>query len=86
MAKSPHCLGRWWGVKGRKEIPWGERIVTKCTPKQAAQLMRLARRYVRSVTGKDYHFSRVSMNVFVNNSHPWLRLVEFVMGDDPSPF
>ena len=86
VAKSPHCLSRRWGVKGRNRIPWGERIVTQCTPAQASQLMRMARRYVRSVTGKNYHFSRVSMNVFVNISGPWLRLIEFVTREEANPF
>ena len=38
VLKSPHCLRRWWGVKGRRFIPWGKRVVFECTKGQAAKL------------------------------------------------
>lgn len=74
VARSPYCKGRWWGIKRRNLIPWGERVMLPCTSKQATMLMRIARRYVRSVTGHKYHFSHISMNVYVNESEQWLRL------------
>ena len=48
--------------------------------------MRLARCYVRSVTGKDYRFSPFSMNVFVNDASRWLRLVEALLAEKEEPF
>jgi hypothetical protein len=79
VASSVHCLGRWWGVKGRRFIPWGERIALECTRSQAATLMRWARRYVRSITGKRYHFSHLAMNVFIKDSARWVGLVNYVL-------
>jgi hypothetical protein len=86
VTQSAHCVGRWWGIKGRKFIPWGERIVFECTRVQAATLMRYARRYVRSITGRRYHFSHMSMNVFINESSQWVRLVDFVLKEPEAPF
>ena len=86
VLKSAHCLGRWRGVKGWRFIPWGERVVFECTRGQASKLMRLARRYVRSITGRKYHFSRITMNVFINNSAQWMRLVAYVLNEEETPF
>ena len=86
VLKSAHCLGRWWGVKGRRFIPWGERVVLECTRGQAAKLMRVARRYVRAVTGRKYHFSRITMNLFINDSAQWMRLVTYVLKEEETPF
>ncbi len=56
------CPGRFWGVVNPKNIPLGERKVIPCTGKQAAQLMRLLRRYVHAVTRRKYRFNRWSMS------------------------
>jgi hypothetical protein len=48
--------------------------------------MRMARRYVRAVTGRKYHFSRMTMNVFINDSAHWLRLVDYVLKEEDVPF
>lgn len=54
--------GRFWGVVNPKNIPMGKRVVVVCNGRQAAQLMRFMRRYVRSVTGRKYRFNRWSMS------------------------
>lgn len=77
---SEYCIGRWWGIKGRRSIPWGERVVFTCTRSQAAQLMRCARRYVKAVTGKKYRFSCAAMNVFIKNSLQWILFFEYICG------
>ncbi len=41
--------GRFWGVVNPKNIPLGRRVVLPCTGRQAAQVMRFLRRYMRSV-------------------------------------
>jgi len=56
------CPGRFWGVVNPKNIPMGKRKWIYCTGKQATQLMRFMRRYVRSVTQRKYRFNRWSMN------------------------
>jgi hypothetical protein len=86
VLKSPHCLRRWWGVKGRRFIPWGKRVVFECTKGQAAKLMRVARRYVWAVTRRKYHFSRMTMSVFINDSGQWLRLVDYGLKEEDEPF
>jgi hypothetical protein len=73
-------------VKGKRFIPWGERILLECNAGQAAKLMRWSRRYVRALTGKKYNFSRTSMNVFINDSAQWLRVVSQVVSDPEVPF
>ena len=83
---SPYCKGRWWGVKRRNLIPWGERVVVTCTSKQAAMLMRIARQYVKSKTGKEYHFSHTVMNVYVNDSAVWLILLQHFLVEEYQPF
>ncbi len=56
------CPGRFWGVVNPKNIPMGKRRLIPCTGKQAEQLMRLMRRYIRSVTKRKYRFNRWSMS------------------------
>lgn len=56
------CPGRFWGVVNPKNIPLGGRKVIPCMGKQGAQLMRFMRRYVRSVTLREYQFNRWSMS------------------------
>jgi len=56
------CPGRFWGVVNPKNIPLGKREVIPCTGRQAARLMRLLRRYVKSITGRKYRFNQWSMS------------------------
>lgn len=42
--------GRFWGVVNPKNIPLGRRVVLPCTGRQAAQVIRFLRRFMRSVT------------------------------------
>jgi len=56
------CPGRFWGVVNPKNIPMGKRKWIYCTGRQATQLMRFMRRYVRAVTQRKYRFNRWSMN------------------------
>ncbi len=42
--------GRFWGVVNPQNIPLGRRVVLPCTGRQAAQVMRFLRRFMRSVT------------------------------------
>ena len=44
--------GRFWGVVNPKNIPLGKRVVLPCTGRQAAQVMRFLRRYMRSVVNR----------------------------------
>ncbi len=46
------CPGRFWGVVNPKNIPLGRRVVLPCTGRQAAQVMRFLRRYMRSVVNR----------------------------------
>jgi hypothetical protein len=49
-------------VVNPKNIPKGERKRIYCTGKQASQLMRFMRRYIRAVTPRKYRFNRWSMS------------------------
>jgi hypothetical protein len=86
ISASAHCRGRRWGVKGRQFIPWGKRVVSKCTRGQAARLMRWGRRCIRSITGRDYRFSRVAMNIYIKDSAQWMRLIQYVLAQPETPF
>ena len=44
--------GRFWGVVNPKNIPLGRRVVLACTGRRAAQVMRILRRYMRSVLNR----------------------------------
>lgn len=53
-------VGRWWGVRGAENIPWGEMETVKLKgPKQVFQLMRLMRRYMR--LRKSFQYSSLYM-------------------------
>jgi hypothetical protein len=54
--------GRFWGVVNPKNIPLGKRKVIPCNGRQASQLMRYMRRFVRAVTRRKRRFNRWSMN------------------------
>ncbi len=45
-----HKPGRFWGVIGRKHVPFAPQEEVQITEKQAYQLCRLFRRYRRSIT------------------------------------
>ena len=54
--------GRFWGVVNPKNIPLGQRVVLPCTGRQAAQVMRFLRRYMRSVMTRKVRFNPWSAN------------------------
>jgi hypothetical protein len=76
---SPYCLGRWWGVRGRKWLPWGRREVVRCTPEQAAKIVRVARRYMRSKSGRCVKMARGSFMLYINSSDQWVKYVNEVL-------
>lgn len=54
--------GRFWGVVNPKNIPLGRRMVLPCTGRQAAQVMRFLRRYMRSVVNRKVRSNPWSAN------------------------
>jgi len=77
------CPGRFWGVVNPKNIPMGKRKWIYCTGRQATQLMRFMRRYVRSVTQRKYRFNRWSMNCLCDADF-WLERLPQLL-DLPAP-
>ena len=57
----------------------GKRMVVVCTGKQAAQLMRFMRRYVRAVTHRKYRFNRWSMSCMCD-ANVWLARLPELLG------
>jgi hypothetical protein len=58
--------GRFWGVVNPKNIPQGERKVIPCNGKEAAQLMRFFRRYIRSISDRKYRFKFLPTHCICN--------------------
>lgn len=54
--------GRFWGVVNPQNIPLGRRVVLPCTGRQAAQVMRMLRRYMRSVLNRKVRCNPWSAN------------------------
>jgi hypothetical protein len=54
--------GRFWGVVNPRNIPLGQRVVLPCTGRQAAQVIRFLRRFMRSVTGRKVRTNEWSAN------------------------
>jgi len=73
------CPGRFWGVVNPKNIPTGERKRIYCTGKQATQLMRLMRRYIRAVTRRKYRFNLWSMNCMCTADY-WVERLPQLLG------
>jgi hypothetical protein len=75
--------GRFWGVVNPKNIPMGKRKVIPCSGKQASQLMRFMRRFVRAVSRRKRRFNRWSMNCMCDADF-WLERLPQLL-DLPSP-
>jgi hypothetical protein len=62
--------GRFWGVTGRKNIPWSEVKTIEITEKQAFQILRAMRRYAR-IRSRSYE----SLTLYVNKPARWACLL-----------
>ena len=78
--ESPHCKGRWWGIVGRQNIPWAERLVVECTDAQAITMMRVLRRYALGKARRKFRCNHQSMNYLVNDPAQWERFVNWILG------
>lgn len=54
--------GRFWGVVNPQNIPLGRRVVLPCNGRQAAQVIRFLRRFMRSVTSRKVRTNEWSAN------------------------
>jgi hypothetical protein len=54
--------GQFWGVVNPQNIPLGRRVVLPCNGKQAAQVIRFLRRFMRSVTSRKVRTNEWSAN------------------------
>lgn len=79
--RSEWAKGRWWGARRKGNIPWGRRIIVEANRRQVNQLARIARRYVRAVTGRKLRMDNPTVNLFMSDSAAWRRLVDWVLGD-----
>ena len=70
--------GRFWGVVNPKNIPLGQRVVLPCTGRQAAQVMRFLRRYMRSVTNRKAQANPWSANCICSADFWAARMRELV--------
>jgi hypothetical protein len=82
---SPYFVGcRSWGVRGKKNIPFGQRRVITLTHAVLVRLMRAGANYIKSVSSKRRRFC--SFNVFIQNSDQWIRLVLYYQSLEAEPF
>jgi hypothetical protein len=84
--ESPHCKGRWWGMVGRKNIPWAERVVIACTDQEAIAIMRVCRGYVLRKAKRKFRCNHTSMNYLVTDPAQWERFVAGVLAMRNVPF
>lgn len=49
--------------------------------RQVNQLLRMARRYVRAITGRKLRLDNPTVSLFMGDSAAWRRLVDWVLGD-----
>ena len=76
--------GRFWGAVNPKNIPMGKRVVLACNGRQAAQLMRFMRRYIRSVTRRKCRFDQWSMSCICEADF-WAARLPKLLGLAPEP-
>ncbi len=79
--RSEWAKGRWWGARRKGNIPWGRRVVLEANRRQVNQLLRIARRYVRAVTGRKLRLDNPTVSLFMGDSASWRRLVDWVLLD-----
>jgi len=78
----PYDVGRVWGVCGRCNLPFAERHICSLPDAVMVRLLRFARSYVRSVGGFNRRrWNWRCANIFLNNSGPWRRLLDILLGD-----
>jgi hypothetical protein len=77
-AASEWACGRWWGVRKKGNIPWGERVVVELKPAAANLLVRCVRRYLKATRGKRVKLLGSTVNLFTGDSAQWRRLVEWL--------
>jgi hypothetical protein len=75
------CPGRFWGVVNPQNIPMGELKRIYSTGKQAAQLMRLMRRYIHAAIRPRHRFNRWSMS-FMFRADYWAERLPKLLGLD----
>ena len=76
--QSEWACGRWWGVRKKGNIPWGEREVVELTKAKANTLVRCVRRYLKATRGKKVKLLGSTVNLFTGDSAQWRRLVEWL--------
>ena len=84
--QSPHCIGRWWGIVARENIPWAERVILDCSDHEACVVMRALRHFVLSRAPRKFRCNHQAMNYFVNDPSQWERLIEYVFEGRNEPF
>jgi hypothetical protein len=78
--RSPYGQGKSWGIRGRKYLPLGERVVVECSKWVANKVLRAARAYVRAGTGR--RINRKCRNFYVKDTAAWRRLVEYYVQEE----
>lgn len=76
--QSEWACGRWWGVRKKGNIPWGEREVIELTKPQANTLVRCVRRYIKATRGKKVKLLGSTVNLFTGDSAQWQRLAKWL--------
>lgn len=76
--QSEWACGRWWGVRKKGNIPWGERVVVELTKAKANTLVRCVRRYIKASRGKKVKLLGSTVNLFTGDSAQWRRLAEWL--------
>lgn len=76
--RSEWACGRWWGVRKKGNIPWGERAVVELTKAKANTLVRCVRRYIKATRGKKVKLLGSTVNLFTGDSAQWRRLAEWL--------
>jgi hypothetical protein len=67
-------VGRWWGVKGRVNLPWAVFVVACVSPKNAQTLIRYFRRYAHLKT-RDY----MGLTIICDAAQ-WISKIDFLRG------
>lgn len=75
-----NLVGRWWGIKCRKNLPWSQEVkVDQLTYREAVVAMRNQRRYLKS-QGVRVSGCLPSLTIFVNNPKQWVNNIDGLCG------
>lgn len=73
-------VGRWWGIKCRKNLPWSEEVkVDQLTYRESVVAMRNMRRYLKS-QGVRVSGCLPSLTIYVNDPKQWLSNIDGLCG------